>query len=1039
VYVFQPQGTAISVVEDNVTDPATFNLFAGQSYLAHFWAMVQQVNLTKYPANSVVVESRVADADETYASTDSNPMGTAFEWVSVWHDIFVPSVDVDFAGITIGSTQLSDYSALYIDDVIVYCVSCCYPQPDFFLPNRMYYEDDTKTLGKLDSDSGFWDEDVSNEYTTAIADTYVSQVCASATGADASVTSRFGLALSYRPEDHPIIGGNYVLELGPEGVARAYNFEAEPSCGCYVINSGQNAAGGYYRTGHSLVGAPTGIWTYSVYIRVSEDWDGSLSAFQAQWTDADGGTIKTTSTGAWVKVDNNPVYGEFVYASKIVNLKTQPVYLELYIGGPGYNSAGTIETFSIEVFDPEGNDWLEGTGRSECGNDFPGFIDIDGNAAIVNVTCEEFMSPFWTEHKLEGIDNTIDVVLYERGDRGCVKYVLANTWTQTTDFDGNSWDFYNSCDDFCGNAGSSCTAARYEETQDPIECALGPLPDVIECQCSDPLIVYSVTTDDGYDTSLNVGTTDDQIVTGGGNIDFSYDVANDEECMVLCRDDEDCQMFEFYSPRSCMLYQSDFSVLTDTCYGRYDWSDRTTGGCSNAAYSTFDTDNPPNDAAFDDLQTKIDDEGYTDDSRADLDELCKQLCEDALFGCLAYAVADDTLFATSAYVCALYDSCGAADTGVSLEHYVREYDMNFLNIGDGLQCSTADGEFVPGGIDVDECAFLCLLDANCETFSWAEDGWCIYSNTAAQCTVETNSSSALYMLTECAFFGKSETREWDVFHAIVPSYSEFFGAVAPFNFDSTMTNVYTRTAWETCDPGSLVSLADAIDEVTDYCDGDWSTDLASGAVTEVALCYDAAVTDSGDASTIEMVIYGDSGECFYTTDASSVGADAACTWVMETADILTVAQGIEHAPSSSTITTLWDGTCFEQGASSALHSTCVGPAGCLSGWEGIFCDEDIDDCASFPCEDHLECFDLGTNLFECRCVGGWGAMCTQPLAISNRQSVSHAKYCWVATDAVCSVYEEDYTYTGDITSLDVCKNYCTVSEWCTHLVSRLWP
>ena len=138
--------------------------------------------------------------------------------------------------------------------------------------------------------------------------------------------------------------------------------------------------------------------------------------------------------------------------------------------------------------------------------------------------------------------------------------------------------------------------------------------------------------------------------------------------------------------------------------------------------------------------------------------------------------------------------------------------------------------------------------------------------------------------------------------------------------------------------------------------------------------------------------FGDDGSCYYTTSAASITADAACSWPFSTASILTSGLGIEFSPSESEIIALWDGSCKEEGGDPALHPTCTGPAACVSGWEGVRCDTDIDDCLSFPCEDHLECFDLGTNAFECRCVGGWGGMCTQPVSMGHRQTMQHAKF-----------------------------------------------
>ena len=654
VYLRQPVGEALSIKNDNVTAPSTFKLYAGQRYLAHMWALVQRHNNSHYPPYSLEVQTRISGDDAAaFSSNTTHQLKTAFEWTQIWHDMFMPASDVDFAALTVGAHQMSIATSLYIDDVIVYCVTCCYPTPDLFLPDRMYLDDETLEVGKLASESGFWNEDVSSEYTTAVFDTFVTQVCGTATGDDSSFIARMGLATTYDVAGHSVVGGDYVIEMGAEGLARAYNSEAEPACGCWVVRIGANPSGGYYKTELDMINAPLGKWTYGVYASVSSDWDGLSSLFQVRWFASDGSTITTTSTGAWINVDNEPVYGEFTYATKTVTLTKAPTYAEIYLGAPAFNDAGTIDIFSIALIDPSGRDWLRGKGKSECGASVPGFLEVSGNATIREVTCEAFMSPFWTEHALEGVDSSVDVLLFDPDDRGCVTYVQNMTFTQTTDYTGNSWDFYDSCEEFCTAAGSTCNAARYQETGDAVECKLGPVPDALECQCTDPLIVYSVTTNDDFDTSLNVGTTDDSILTGGGNLDSSFEVATDEECMVLCRDKPDCAMFEFYDTRSCMLYSTDFTVVTDTCYGRYTYSDRTTGACATS-YEAFDSGAGSNDAMFDDLQTIIDDQGYTAGSRDDMDEECQRLCDSENFDCLAYGVADDDMFAGDAYVCELY-------------------------------------------------------------------------------------------------------------------------------------------------------------------------------------------------------------------------------------------------------------------------------------------------------------------------------------------------------------------------------------------------
>lgn len=48
---------------------------------------------------------------------------------------------------------------------------------------------------------------------------------------------------------------------------------------------------------------------------------------------------------------------------------------------------------------------------------------------------------------------------------------------------------------------------------------------------------------------------------------------------------------------------------------------------------------------------------------------------------------------------------------------------------------------------------------------------------------------------------------------------------------------------------------------------------------------------------------------------------------------------------------------------------------CKPGYEGQFCEEDVDECASTPCQNGGECLDK-INEFECRCkVGFEGDTC----------------------------------------------------------------
>jgi hypothetical protein len=69
-----------------------------------------------------------------------------------------------------------------------------------------------------------------------------------------------------------------------------------------------------------------------------------------------------------------------------------------------------------------------------------------------------------------------------------------------------------------------------------------------------------------------------------------------------------------------------------------------------------------------------------------------------------------------------------------------------------------------------------------------------------------------------------------------------------------------------------------------------------------------------------------------------------------------------------------NGTCV----SAETSFTCV----CTSGYEGAFCENDVDDCASSPCDPTgaASCFDLGDGLgsFDCKCNEGYaGLLCSE--------------------------------------------------------------
>jgi len=84
----------------------------------------------------------------------------------------------------------------------------------------------------------------------------------------------------------------------------------------------------------------------------------------------------------------------------------------------------------------------------------------------------------------------------------------------------------------------------------------------------------------------------------------------------------------------------------------------------------------------------------------------------------------------------------------------------------------------------------------------------------------------------------------------------------------------------------------------------------------------------------------------------------------------------------------WDGIvcnqdlneCRDQTHECATHATCFNTLGsytcsCDSGFsgDGVVC-EDADDCLNHPCQNAATCIDTGTNAFSCSCVEGWMGM-----------------------------------------------------------------
>ena len=70
----------------------------------------------------------------------------------------------------------------------------------------------------------------------------------------------------------------------------------------------------------------------------------------------------------------------------------------------------------------------------------------------------------------------------------------------------------------------------------------------------------------------------------------------------------------------------------------------------------------------------------------------------------------------------------------------------------------------------------------------------------------------------------------------------------------------------------------------------------------------------------------------------------------------------------------WPGPC--DGVDCGENGTCGGGiCECDAGWEGEFCNEEIDECDPNPCLNGGTCVD-GDNAFTCNCALGWeGPLC----------------------------------------------------------------
>lgn len=75
-----------------------------------------------------------------------------------------------------------------------------------------------------------------------------------------------------------------------------------------------------------------------------------------------------------------------------------------------------------------------------------------------------------------------------------------------------------------------------------------------------------------------------------------------------------------------------------------------------------------------------------------------------------------------------------------------------------------------------------------------------------------------------------------------------------------------------------------------------------------------------------------------------------------------------------------DNPCAPQPCAHGACALATSPRGftcaCDAGWTGALCDQDVDECASAPCQNSATCRDL-VDAFTCDCAPGWtGPTCS---------------------------------------------------------------